>query len=82
MEYTVYVLRSTKTGAFYIGQTNNLERRLAQHNDSTRESWASRRGPWKVVHEVTFANRSDAVQRERQLKSLKSRKVLLELIEK
>ncbi|HUW24823.1 MAG TPA: GIY-YIG nuclease family protein [Patescibacteria group bacterium] len=30
--FFVYILRSTKTGKFYTGSTNNLERRLTEHN--------------------------------------------------
>ena len=31
--FYVYILRSQKSGKLYTGQTNNLDRRLVEHND-------------------------------------------------
>jgi len=72
MEYFVYIV-ANKNEDFYIGQTNSLERRIAQHNDTTRESWASRRGPWKIQYQEKFSSRSEAMKKEKHLKSLKNK---------
>lgn len=77
--YIVYILQSTSSGVFYIGQTNNLERRLEQHNDASKKSWASKHGPWRIFYTETFSTRLEAMRRERYLKSLKSREKILEL---
>jgi len=45
----VYPLRSVKDDGFSIGQTNDLERRLAQHNDGLVDS-KSIRGPLEIVY--------------------------------
>jgi putative endonuclease len=79
MKFFVYVLEN-KAGRWYIGQTNDLERRLLQHNDISRSSWAARRGPWKIVTVLEFSSRSVAIKIERQLKSLKRRDRILQYI--
>ena len=65
----------------YIGQTNNLEDRLHRHNSNQNIS-TKNRGPWKLMHFVEYETRIEAVQLERQLKSWKSSKKVLEWIEK
>lgn len=72
MNYFVYVLENS-SGIFYIGSTNDLKRRLAEHNDTARASWASRRGPWHIVAHEEFSSRAEAMQRERYLKKMKKR---------
>ena len=65
--FHVYVLRNGE-GRFYVGQTDDLERRIAEHNTSTAFSTRNR-GPWQLVHYEEFASRADALKRQRQLKS-------------
>lgn len=77
--FVVYVIENPDS-RIYIGQTNDLERRIAQHNDPLKKSWASKRGPWKVVFTKNFSSRSEAMRCERYLKSLKNKGKLLELV--
>jgi len=64
---TVYVLANEQE-AIYIGQTNNLARRLAEHNH--RHTISTRgRGLWRIVHSEEFSDRSSAIRREKALKS-------------
>jgi putative endonuclease len=75
MAFSVYVLLNPK-GKTYIGQTADLERRLAQHNDpECRLTLHTKRhaGPWRLLHSEEFATRSAAMRRERELKSGKGR---------
>ena len=67
MIYT-YILQSQKDKRHvYYGQTNNLKRRLAQHNN--HENISTRNyAPWKVVYFEAYASRKLALDRERQLK--------------
>jgi putative endonuclease len=70
--FFVYVIESFTTGRRYIGQTNDLDRRLAEHNnpDHNRIKYTSRhKGPWRLVYQESYASRSEAMQRERLLKS-------------
>ena len=55
--YFVYILRSRKTGRYYIGQTNNLDRRFSFHN-AGRERYTRRGIPWEVVFAKELASRS------------------------
>ena len=68
----LYILEN-KSSRIYIGQTNDINRRLTQHNDPLRKSWASKYGPWKVIFTKSFKSRKEAVECERYLKSLKDR---------
>ena len=70
MGFVVYILRSLSGHGLYVGHTNNLARRLAQHNDSCSRSYTAKRGPWELVHEESHPDRSAAAARERFLKSL------------
>ncbi|MCP4715752.1 MAG: GIY-YIG nuclease family protein [Deltaproteobacteria bacterium] len=82
--FYIYILQSQSTGRFYIGSTDNLQRRVAQHNDPDyRGSKTTKRftGPWVIVHSESFATRSEAVRRERQIKSWKNKKAIAALIE-
>jgi len=79
MDYYVYILESEVTGSFYIGQTQDIEGRLEKHNRGYVKSTKSKR-PWKLVYTQTVESRSEAVKRERYLKSLHKRGALLKII--
>jgi len=76
---TVYILRSGATGRFYIGSTNDVQRRLEEHLRG--HSLATRgRGPWELVYQETFELLADARRREIEMKRWKSAKKIAELI--
>ena len=73
--FFVYILRNPR-GKIYIGQTDNLTKRLGQHNDpeNTLSKHTKRHpGPWQLIHAESFENRTGAMQREKELKSGKGR---------
>ena len=71
--YFVYILRSERTGRFYVGQTQDVEERLKRHNAGTQS--ATRSGvPWQVARTEQFDTRAEACAREREIKRKKSRK--------
>jgi putative endonuclease len=75
-----YILQSESTGRYYVGSTNDLERRVSEHLRS--HSLATRgRGPWKVVYKEEFPSLLEARRRELQIKRWKSAKLISELIE-
>ena len=81
--FHVYVIVSETTHRRYIGQTQDLQRRFAEHNDPTHNpvKFTSRnRGPWVLVHTESFATRSEAMRRERWLKSGVGRRWLDETV--
>jgi putative endonuclease len=71
MSFYVYILQSESTGRYYCGQTDNLQKRLAQHNDpSSQLTKTTKRfkGPWRIVHTVECATRSESMMLERKIK--------------
>jgi putative endonuclease len=78
--FHVYVLRSEKTGRRYVGSSQDLEKRLREHNSG--QSLATRHGaPWKLIHHEEFPTRAEAVRRERFYKTGKGRETLDQLPE-
>jgi putative endonuclease len=69
--YFVYILR-TSSNTLYIGQTNNLEKRLKEHADKKGRGSKYMRSfdSFKLVHSEVFETRSEALKREIQLKKL------------
>ena len=68
MYYYVYILKSLKDGKFYTGYTNNLKRRLNEHNEGKSLS-TKNRAPFELVYWEGCLNSKDAVKREKYLKS-------------
>ena len=66
--YYVYILKSLKDNMLYIGYTNNLKRRIKEHNDGESKSTRNRR-PLKLVYYEACLNQSDALHREKYLKT-------------
>lgn len=69
--FYVYILKSKKDLQLYTGSTNNLKRRLAEHNDGKVISTRSRR-PFELIYYEAYKAEIDARHRESNLK-LRSR---------
>ncbi|MBU0649112.1 GIY-YIG nuclease family protein [Patescibacteria group bacterium] len=65
--YYFYVLKSKRDNDLYRGFTNNLKRRLDEHNTGLSKSTKGRR-PFKLVYYEAFASKNDAKRREKQMK--------------
>ena len=67
--YFLYILL-TSSNTLYIGQTNNLERRLEEHkNNKTKSAKYIRYFPsFNLVYSERYPTRKDAMKREWQLK--------------
>ena len=72
----VYILESLSSKKYYIGHTNDLERRLSEHNDLSRHGWSSKFAPWKVIHSADYLTRAEAMREEKRLKLFKNRATL------
>ena len=68
--YQVYILESLKNGSYYIGYTANLAVRLKRHNLG-HGKYTRRNLPYKIVWSETYATRSEAMRREKEMKSYK-----------
>jgi putative endonuclease len=65
--FYVYVLRSVEFGRFYVGLTDNVERRLKEHN-SCKVSSTKSYAPWVLIFVEKFETRQEARGREKYLK--------------
>ncbi len=63
----VYLLISDE-GFHYIGQTPDLNRRLSEHNSHISHS-TKHGNNWKIIYTEEFSSRSEAMKREKWLKS-------------
>ncbi|MEO8087352.1 MAG: GIY-YIG nuclease family protein [Bacteroidota bacterium] len=70
--YYVYVIYSEIVGNYYIGHTNNLNRRIEEHNNR-KDRYTSNKGRWKLVYFEEFETRSEAMKREKFFKTGKGR---------
>ncbi|KKM28226.1 hypothetical protein LCGC14_1566810 [marine sediment metagenome] len=73
--WTVYVLRSHKNGWLYIGLTNDVARRLREHNRGYNRSTRGK-GPFELIRTEILPTRAQARAREKQLKSGSGREML------
>ena len=77
---TVYILYSLVHDRYYIGQTENIDKRIERHNAGTEKSTAPYI-PWDLIWSTEKSTRAEAVLLERKLKNL-SRNRLKTFIEK
>jgi len=77
--YTVYILYSKSINRYYVGYTNDLERRLPEHNRKNGK-FTDRGVPWELVYKEEYQAKEKAMSREKEIKSKKSRNYIEELI--
>jgi putative endonuclease len=65
--FYVYIIKSRKTGDIYIGFTNNLKRRIEEHNKEKSISTKSNT-PWELIYFEGYKSEKDAILREKGLK--------------
>lgn len=65
--FFVYILKSLKDKNLYIGSTNDMERRLEEHN-SGKNSATKSRTPFKLIYYEAYVSEKDARLREHNLK--------------
>lgn len=76
--YSMYAIFNKKHDKIYIGQTENLAGRLKLHNSKTFPNSYTARfdGKWQLIYSEEIENRSDAIKREKQLKSYRGREFI------
>jgi len=71
MIYYVYILSSQKNGTLYIGVTNNLQRRIYEHQNNLVDGFTKK----YKIHNLVYYEQTDSVEsaiiREKQLKNWK-----------
>jgi putative endonuclease len=79
MGYFVYILFSPSVNKYYVGHTEDLERRLQQHNTGRNKSTKGGM-PWELKHTEEYPTNAEANRRELAIKARKSRKYIEGLI--
>lgn len=80
MSYFVYILR-TSGNTFYIGQTNDIEKRMEKHKSGKGAKYMRAFQSFELVYTEEFETKSEALRREYSLKQL-SKKQKEELVNK
>lgn len=76
----IYILANRKHGTLYTGVTSDLIKRIHEHKAGMTNGFAGRYGCDRLVHFELFQTITDAISREKQIKS-GSRAKKIELIE-
>ncbi|PIP23323.1 MAG: excinuclease ABC subunit C [Candidatus Nealsonbacteria bacterium CG23_combo_of_CG06-09_8_20_14_all_38_19] len=79
--FCLYILYSNKEKQLYVGQTSNLEERLREHLSGKNFSTKSKL-PLSLIHTEFYKTRSEAMKREKFLKSLYGSKFKSEILKK
>jgi putative endonuclease len=76
--FTVYILYSKSFDRYYVGYTNDLERRISEHNRK-KGKFTDAGIPWILVHSELYSTKKEAMTRERFIKSRKSKSFIIEI---
>jgi len=73
LSFYVYILKCND-GSYYTGHTDNLEKRIAQHNEGSIEGYTARRLPVTLIFVEEFTSRIEALEAERKIKTWNRKK--------
>lgn len=76
--YYVYILKSKNFKKSYAGFTDNIERRLKEHN-SGKNFYTKRYKPWVIISLEKFSNKLEAINKEKFYKTRTGRRKLKEI---
>jgi len=79
MFHYIYVIESVKNCNLYIGYTNNLRKRIKEHNRGLNFSTKPYM-PWQLIHYEVYLNENDAKRRERYLKTNQGSRLLKRML--
>lgn len=65
--FYVYIIKSKKDNSTYIGYTNDLKRRVKEHNNGENK-YTKNKYPYELIYYEAYKNISDAKYREKNLK--------------
>ena len=74
MQYYVYFLTNVTHDVLYVGVTNNLQRRLYEHQNNLVDSFTKRYHVHKLIYFETTTDVKAAIEREKQIKSWSRKK--------
>ncbi|MBN9293379.1 MAG: GIY-YIG nuclease family protein [Flavobacteriia bacterium] len=71
--FVTYVLFSEKHDQIYIGYTSDLINRFHSHNELATKGHTIKFRPWIVIYTEGFDSKTEAMKREKELKSSRGR---------
>jgi putative endonuclease len=77
--YILYILYSAKLNRYYVGSTNDIQRRLSEHN-RPKGKYTDIGFPWQLVYTEEYKSKKEAMQREKLIKNKKSKQFIIDLI--
>ncbi len=80
MLFIVYILYSPIKDKYYIGFSSNLAERIIRHNQKSK-GFTGNVNDWKIVFTQEFATKTEALAREKQIKSWKSKEKIINLLD-
>ena len=78
----VYILFSKDYSKTYVGFTSNLIERFKSHNYLSKKGFTIKFRPWEVIYVEFYTTKSEALKREKLLKTGKGREFIKEMISK
>ena len=79
MSWFLYILQSQKDGDYYKGVTQDIEKRLFEHNTG-QSTFTSTKMPWQLVYQKEMPNKREAIIEKKRLKEL-NRKSLEKILQ-
>jgi putative endonuclease len=81
MNYFCYIIYSKKLNRYYVGETENLNQRLTQHNSCFfKGCYTSKSSDWEIFHVIECKTKEQARRIENHIKKMKSRKYIENLL--
>jgi putative endonuclease len=77
--FTVYILYSKSLDRYYVGYTNDIDRRISEHNRK-KGKFTDTGIPWILVHTELYSTKKKAMVREKLIKSRKSKTFIIEIL--
>lgn len=79
--FYVYAIYNSGNEKIYIGQTDNIQRRIKEHNQKVGNHFTAKlNGNWDLIYKEEVNSKKEAIVREKQLKSFKGRESLKQYI--
>ena len=74
--YYVYIMTNKNNHVLYVGMTNNIARRMAEHKNGMTEGFTKRYNIRKLVYFEEYAHPQEAIGREKTIKEMSREKKL------
>ena len=80
MTFYVYILFSPSINRYYIGTTGEELKERIRRRNTNHNGFTGKKGDWELRYSESYASKTDSYQREKEMKSWKSRKMIEKLI--